>query len=93
MSKADRAKVVKLGRGLYALPGAVYSGPVQTVQSGPQEPRPESIFSTDLTEGVGEWESPVLEYRNSYTVDIPDEDAVSDGPDLKSAEPRWSRDR
>ena len=92
MSKADRAKVVKLGRGLYALPGAVYSGPVQTVQSGPQEPRPESIFSTDLTEGVGEWESPVLEYRNSYTVDIPDEDAVSDAPDLKSAEPKWSRE-
>jgi|ERR1035437_6234484 hypothetical protein len=33
MSKLDRAEVVKLGRGLYALPGAVYSGPIQTVQA------------------------------------------------------------
>ena len=46
----------------------------------------------DLPKGSmnDEWESPVLEYRNTYTVDIPDEDAVSDAPDLKSAEPKCS---
>jgi hypothetical protein len=46
----------------------------------------------NITEGVDEWKAPVLEYRNSYTVDIPDEDAVCDAPELKSAERKWSRD-
>ena len=83
---------MKLGRGLYSLPGAVYSGPVQTVQSVPKEARVESIPSADLTEGVDEWKEPSSrEYRNSYTVDIPDEDPVCGGPELKSAEPKWSR--
>jgi hypothetical protein len=92
MSKADRAEVVKLGRGLYALRSADYSVPAQTAMSIPQEPRVEPVISTDITEGVDEWnESPVREYRNSYTVDIPDEDAVCDAPELKSAEPKWSR--
>jgi hypothetical protein len=67
MSKLDRAEVVKLGRGLYALPGAVYSGPIQTVQPVLQESCVEPIHSADLTEGVDEWrEPPVLECRNSY---------------------------
>ena len=83
---------MKLGRGLYALPGADCSVRGQTTMPVPQEPRIESILSADLTEGVDEWESPVLEYRSSYTVDIPDEDAVCDAPELKSAEPKWSRD-
>ena len=83
---------MKLGRGLYSLPGAVYSGPVQTVQSVPKEARVESIPSADLTEGVDEWKEPSSrEYRNSYTVDIPDEDPVCGGPELKPAEPKWSR--
>lgn len=93
MSKGDGATVVKLGRGLYALPGADYSVPAQAVMSVPQEPlRVESVVLEDLTEGVDEWdESPALGYRNSYPVDIQDEDAVCDAPDLKSTEPKWSR--
>jgi len=94
MSKADRAEVVKLGRGLYALAGADYGVRTQPTMPVSQEPRVEPVFSTDITEGVDEWKEPsVPEYRNSYaTVDILDEDAVCvDAPELKSAEPRWSR--
>jgi hypothetical protein len=92
MSKAGRAEVVKLGRGLYALPGADYSVRAQAAMPVPQAPGVESILSADITEGVDGWKAPSSrEYRNAYTVDIPDEDAVCDAPELKSAEPRWSR--
>jgi hypothetical protein len=92
MSKAARAEVVKLGRGLYALPGADYRVPAQMTMPVPQEPRVEPVPVVDLTDGVDEWREPSSrEYRNSYTEDIPDEDAVCAAPELKSAEPKWSR--
>jgi hypothetical protein len=91
MSKPDRAEVVKLGRGLYALPDADYSVPAQKAMSIPQKTRVESILSAAITEGVDEWKSPVFEPGKSYLVDIPDDDAVCAAPELKSAEARWSR--
>jgi hypothetical protein len=100
MSK--RGELVKLGRGLYALPGTVQSAsaqqpvppiPRQPIKPIPPKPRIEPIIlEKGLTEGLAEWDEPsMLEPADPYRMDMPDEIGVCYPPDMKTAEPRWDR--
>lgn len=94
MTKADSAEVVKLGRGLYALPSKQYTVAAQTPKVASQNPRAESFSMTDITDGVADWKQPpVLEARRLSPVKMPYEGPTRSAPDLKCAEPRWDRKR
>ena len=63
MSKPDRAEVVRVGRGLYALPGTVDSAPAQPAKPVPVRPVVNPTALAEIREGVAEWkEPPVLEW-------------------------------
>ena len=95
-------QLVKLGRGLYALPGAVQNAPVQQaaqsiphqpVKPIPPRPRAEPIMlEKGITDGIAEWDGPsMLEPADRYRMDIPDEIGVLEPPELPTAEPNWDR--
>ena len=95
--------VVKLGRGLYALPGAVprestNEGPVKPIQPQPVPSIPSKTgalpirVQKEVEEGVAEWNEPqALEPAHRNRMAIPGEVGVCYAPDLKTAEPNWNR--
>jgi hypothetical protein len=87
-----RGELVKLGRGLYALPGTVQNIPPEPVQAVSSNKTSEPITLEDIADGVAEWkEPPVLEFSDYYAVEVPDDEGVCDPPNLKTAEARWSQ--
>jgi len=100
MTKAG--ELVKLGRGLYALPGAVQSAPAQQPAQpirhqpvnpiAPRSPAEPIILEKGCTDGIAEWNEPsMLEPADRYKMNIPDEIGVLDAPTLPTAEPNWNR--